>query len=200
MEKKVRGIDVVVEAGRKKKRELPVQFAPNWHGDLYRIGYGAIWRHCERFKTTVSLEHARDAIAEVIASLWEEGKLQVTLQQDKLMLTQEERIQFCKDVVNAYRRQIHEGQKTKAEFTLDIILGLEKYYQWRPGRPEEELEWIDLKESLKQTLTRVDYAACHLLAQGYSKEEVAETLKITRRTLRRRLDRLPAGKLLRILR
>ena len=200
MERKVRGIDVIVEAAeRKKKRELPLQFAPNWSGELNRIGFRAIWRHTKRYTIAFSLEDARDAIAEVIADLWEQDKLQESLQQDKLMLTQEDKVYFCRNVVNAYRRYIHANKKSQAEFTLDVIVGPEKHYQWRPNRPEEELEWIETKESLRQILNKADYAACHLILQGYSQEEVAEMLKIDRRTLRRRLDRLPSGKLLRIL-
>ncbi len=201
MERKTRGINVILEAANKKnKKETPIRFADNWHGELYRIGLKAIERHCNRYRTTVSLEHARDAIADVIADLWEEGKLQGSLQQDKLMLAQEERIQFCRSVVNAYRRYLHAGEKTKAEATLDIILGIGRYYQWRPDGPEAALGWIELKESLRETLSTTDYAACQLLLQGYSQEEAARLLKIDRRTLRRRLDRLPAGRLLRILR
>jgi DNA-directed RNA polymerase specialized sigma24 family protein len=184
---------------RKKKKEVPVQFANNWSGELHRIGYKAVWRHCYRYGISFSLEDVRDAIASAIASLWEAGKLQASLEHEKLMLAQEERIHFCRSVVKAYRRYIH-SSKTQADVTLDVILGMEKYYQWRPNRPEEEISWIELKESLKQTLSRADYIACQLLLQGYSRDEIAETLKITRRTLRRRLDRLPAGKLLRILR
>ncbi len=198
MEKKVRGIDVILRAGRKKKKEVPVRFADNWHGELYRIGFGAIQRHCQRYIIPFSLEDARDAIAEVVASLWEEGKLQATLEQGKLSLEEEDKVRFCWDAVNAYRRFIHPG-KTKADVSLDIILGMGRYYQWRPGSPESELEWVETKESLRQVLSRGDYAACQLLVQGYSKEEVAEILKVTRRTLRRRLDRLPSGRLLRIL-
>jgi len=199
MERKVRGIDVIVEAGRKKKRELPIQFAKNWYGELHRVGFGAIQRHCHRYGIVLNLEDVRDAIAETIADLWEDGKLQASLQQNKLSLSKEDKVQFCKDVVNAYRRQIHEGKKTQAD-ALDIVLGIGRYYQWRPERPENELEWIELKESLRQVLSDIDYAACHLILQGYSREEVAALLKVTRRTLRRRLDRLPAGKLLKVLR
>jgi DNA-directed RNA polymerase specialized sigma24 family protein len=201
MERKVRGIDVIVKAAeRKKKREqLPLQFAPNWHGELYRLGFKAIWRHCQRYTVAFSLEDTRDAIAEVIADHWEKGKLQASLERDELSFSKEDKRQFCWDTVNAYRRQLHAGKKTQAG-ALDIILGMGHYYQWRPEKPEDELEWIELKESLRQTLSRADYIACQLLLQGYSRDEIAETLKITRRTLRRRLDRLPAGKLLRILR
>lgn len=197
-EELARGINKVIEA---KKKELPpIQFAKNWNGELQRIGFKAVWRHCQRYSTAFSIEDTRDAIAEVIASLWEQGKLEASLQQDKLMLAQEERIQFCRSVVNAYRRLIHADQKTKAETTLDIILGMGYFYQWRPGRPEDELRWIELKESLRQTLSPIDYTACHLILQGYSRDEVSGMLKMARRTLRRRLDRLPSGKLLRILR
>jgi len=135
-----------------------------------------------------------------VANFWEEGKLDSSIQQNKLSLEREDKILFCREAVNAYRRYIHSGKKTQAETTLDLIVGIEKFYQWRPGRPEEELSWVELKESLRQTLARTDYAACHLLLQGYSQEEVAEMLKINRRTLRRRLDRLPSGRLLKILR
>ena len=200
MERKVRGIDVIVEAGRKKKKEVPVQFAPNWHGELHRIGYRCIWRHCNRFGVAFSLEDVRDAIAEVVAKFWEEGKLQDTFEEDKLSLEREDKVLFCREVVNAYRRYIHSSGKTQTDVALDLILGAEKYYQWRPSGPEVALNWIETKESLRQILNKADYAACQLLIQGYSKEEVAETLKMDRRTLRRRLDRLPSGKLLRILR
>ena len=201
MEKKVRGIDVILRAAeRKKKRELPLQFANNWSGELNRIGFRAIWRHTKRYTVAFSLEDARDAIAEAIADLFEQGKLQASLEHEKLMLAQEERIQFCRNVVKAYRRYIHSSGKTQTDITLDVILGVEKYYQWRPQSPEEQLEWIELKESLKQTLSRADYVACQLLLQGYTKGEAAKLLKLNRVTLRRRLDRLPAGKLLRILR
>ena len=199
MERKVRGIDVIVEA-KKKKKEVPIQFAPNWHGELHRIGFKAVWRHCYRYGIAFSVEDVRDAIAEVVAKFWEEGKLQASLEHEKLMLAQEDKILFCREVVNAYRRYIHSSGKSQAETTLDLIVGIEKFYQWRPSGPEAALSWVELKESLRQTLTRVDYAACHLILQGYSRDEIAETLKITRRTLRRRLDRLPSAKLLRILR
>jgi len=199
MERKVRGINVVLEA-EKNKKELPIRFAKNWYGELHRVGFGAIQRHCQRYGIVFSLEDARDAVAEVTVDLWEERKLDSSIQQNKLGLSKEEKIQFCRSVVNAYRRLIHADKKTKAETTLDIIIGPEKYYQWRPNGPEAELRWVELKESLRQTLSRTDYAICHLLLQGYPKEQVADMMKITRRTLRRRLDRLPSGKLLRILR
>jgi len=199
MERKVRGIDVILKAADRKKKEIPIQFAPNWNGELNRIGYKAVWRHCHRYNTPFSLEDMRDAAAEVVADFFEQGKLDSSLEENKLNLSQEEKIQFCREVVNAYRRQIHFGRKTQAETTLDVIIGMGRYYQWRPNSPEYELEWIETKESLRQVLSRMDYATCQLLIQGYSKEEVAEILKVTRRTLRRRLDRLPSGKLLRIL-
>jgi len=199
MERKVRGIDVILKAADRKKKEIPIQFAPNWNGELNRIGYKAVWRHCHRYNIPFSLEDMRDAAAEVVADFFEQGKLDSSLEENKLNLSQEEKIQFCREVVNAYRRQIHFGRKTQAETTLDVIIGMGRYYQWRPNSPEYELEWIETKESLRQVLSRMDYATCQLLIQGYSKEEVAEILKVTRRTLRRRLDRLPSGKLLRIL-
>jgi len=199
MERKVRGIDVIVEA-KKKKKEVPIQFAPNWHGELHRIGYKTIWRHCYRYGVAFSLEDVRDSVAEVVANFWEAGKLQASLQEDKLSLSKEDKINFCRDVVNAYRRYLHAGEKTKAEATLDIVLGMGCFYQWRPDGPEAALGWVELKESLRETLSKTDYAACQLLLQGYSQEEAARLLKIDRRTLRRRLDRLPAGRLLKMLR
>jgi len=201
MEKKVRGIDVILRAAERKKnkKEVPVKFAENWHGDLYRLGYRAIQHHCQRYTVVFSLEDARDAIAEVIADLWEKGKLQASLERDELSFSKEDKRQFCWDTVNAYRRQLHAGKKTQVD-ALDIILGMERYYQWRPESPESAVSWIELKESLRQTLSTTDYAICQLLLQGYSKEEAADMMKITRRTLRRRLDRLPSGNLLRILR
>lgn len=196
-EKLARGINKVIDAA--KKKDLPIQFAKNWNGELQRIGFRAVWRHCQRYSTAFSLEDARDAIASAIADLWAEGELDSSLQQDKLDLSREEKIQFCRDVVNAYRRYIHPG-KSQTDLTLDVILGMEEYYQWHPEGPESQLEWIELKESLKQTLSRTDYTVCHLLIQGYSKGQIAGMLKLARKTLRRRLDRLPSGKLLRILR
>jgi DNA-directed RNA polymerase specialized sigma24 family protein len=200
MEKKVRGIDVILRAGRKKKKEVPVQFAPNWNGELNRIGCRCIWRHCYRYGIAFSVEDVRDAIAETVAKFWEEGKLQATIERGKLSLEEEDKVYFCREVVNAYRRYIHSSGKSQAETTLDLIVGIEKFYQWRPGSPEEHLEWIELKESLRQVLSRKDYAACQLLLQGYTKGETARLLKLNRVTLRRRLDRLPSGRLLRILR
>ena len=199
MERKVRGIDVIVKAAeRKKKRELPLQFANNWSGELHRIGYRCTWRQWFRYSIPFSLEDARDAVAETVADFFGEGKLDSSIQQNKLNLSQEDKRHFSWETINAYRRYIHHG-KTKAD-ALDIILGTAKFYQWRPNRPEEEISWIELKESLKQTLSATDYAICQLLLQGYNKEEAAGMMKITRRTLRRRLDRLPSGNLLRILR
>lgn len=196
-EELARGINKVLDASKRKK-ELPVQFAENWHGELQRLGFKAIWRHCQRYGVAFSIEDVRDAIAEAVASLWEEGKLQASLEQNKLSLEREKKIMFCWDAIHAYRRYIHPGKK-QSEITLDVILGMEEFYQWRPAGPEEELNWVELKESLRQTLSNMDYAACHLILQGYSKGQVAGLLKIDRRTLRRRLDRLPAGKMLKIL-
>ena len=200
MEKKVRGISKVLDAAnRNRKKEVPIQFAKNWNGELQRIGFKSIWRHCNRYGVTFSVEDVRDAIAETIADFYEEGKLQASLEQDKLNLSREEKIQFCWDTVTAYRRLIHSGKK-QSDIALDVILGAENYYQWQPAGPEAELNWIELKESLKQTLSNIDYATCQLILQGYSKGEAARLLKLDRRTIRRRLDRLPAGKLLKILR
>jgi len=196
-EELARGMNVILDAANKKK-EVPIQFAENWHGELQKLGFKAIWRHCQRYSIVFSLEDARDAIAEAVANLFEEGKLQASLEHDALSLEREEKIRFCWEAIRAYRRYIHPGKK-QSEFTLDVILGTERYYQWRPESPEKQLEWIELKESLRQTLTRVDYAACQLLLQGYSKGEAARLLKMDRRTIRRRLDRLPSGKLLKIL-
>lgn len=196
-EEMARGINKVLDAA--KKKDIPIRFAENWHGELQRLGYKAIQRHCIRYSIVFSLEDARDAIAEAVANLFEEGKLEASLEQNRLSLEREKKIMFCWDAIHAYRRYIHPGKK-QSEFTLDVILGMEEFYQWRPAGPEAELRWIDLKESLKQTLTRVDYAACQLLLQGYSKGEAARLLKMDRRTIRRRLDRLPSGKLLKILR
>ena len=198
-EELARGMNVILDAANKKK-ELPIQFADNWHGELQRLGFKAVWRHCNRYGVAFSLEDTRDAVAEAVANLWEAGELDSSLEFDKLDLSREEKVRFCWDAIRAYRRLIHEGKKTQSDSTLDIILGTERYYQWRPESPESALSWIELKESLRQTLTRADYAACHLLLQGYSKGQVAGLLKMDRRTLRRRLDRLPSGKLLRILR
>lgn len=197
-QEKARGINKVIDAANKKK-EFPIQFAENWNGELQRLGYKAIWRHCQRYGVAFSIEDVRDAIAEAVANLFEEGKLQASLEQNKLSLEREKKIMFCWDAIHAYRRYIHPGKK-QSDVALDVILGMEEFYQWRPAGPEAELSWIELKESLRQTLTRTDYAACHLILQGYSKGEAARLLKLDRRTLRRRLDRLPAGKLLRILR
>jgi len=199
MEKKVRGIDVILRAAERKKnkKEVPVKFAENWHGELYRIGFGTIQRHCQRYGVVFSIEDARDAVAETVADFFEEGKLDSSIQQNNLNLSQEDKRQFSWETINAYRRYIHHG-KTKAD-ALDIILGTAKFYQWRPDGPEAALNWIELKESLKQTLTRADYIACQLLLQGYTKGETARLLKLNRVTLQRRFNRLPAGKLLRIL-
>ena len=57
------------------KEELPVQFAKNWNGELHRIGFKSIWRHCNRYVVAFSLEDARDAVAEAVAKFFEEGKL-----------------------------------------------------------------------------------------------------------------------------
>lgn len=197
-EELARGINKVLDASKRKK-ELPVQFAENWHGELQRLGFKAIWRHCQRYGVAFSIEDVRDAIAEAVANLFEEGKLEASLEQNKLSLEREKKIMFCWDAIHAYRRYIHPGKK-QSDVTLDVILGAEDYYQWRPEGPESLLGWVELKESLRQTLSRTDYAACQLLLQGYNKEQVAKLLKIDRRTLRRRLDRLPSGKLLKILR
>ena len=197
-EELARGINKVIDAANKKK-ELPVQFANNWHGELQRLGFKAIWRHCNRYGVTFSVEDVRDAIAETIADFYEEGKLQASIEQDKLSMEREEKIRFCWEAIHAYRRLIHSGKK-QSDVALDVILGMEEFYQWQPAGPEAELRWIELKESLRQTLSNIDYATCQLILQGYSKGEAARLLKLDRRTIRRRLDRLPAGKLLKILR
>ena len=53
-EEKARGINKVIDAANKKK-ELPVQFAENWHGELQRLGFKAIWRHCQRYGVAFSI-------------------------------------------------------------------------------------------------------------------------------------------------
>ena len=74
-----RGINVILDAANKKKQELPVRFAENWHGELQRIGYKAVWRHCNRYGIAFSLEDVRDAIAEVIAPFGKKGSFKLPL-------------------------------------------------------------------------------------------------------------------------
>ena len=166
-EELARGINKVLTQ-QIKRREVLIKFAENWHGELQKLGFKAVWRHCQRYSIIFSLEDARDAIAEAVANLFEEGKLAASLEQNKLSLEREKKIMFCWDAIHAYRRYIHPGKK-QSDVALDVILGMEEFYQWRPAGPEEELNWVELKESLRQTLSNTDYAACHLLLQGYSK-------------------------------
>ena len=50
-------------------------FSDTRFGDLCKIGFGAIYRHADRYGLTVAFEHTRDAIQEGILECLEEGIL-----------------------------------------------------------------------------------------------------------------------------
>ena len=101
------------------------------------------------------------------------------------------------------RRAVLRLRKGQAKSIHSVFSGFNA--AWRQYYNTDPVEGVKALEEMGVCVTHPTrggvriYLAEDAPSRRPSTEEVAEILKVTRRTLRRRLDRLPSGRLLRIL-
>ena len=171
-------------------------FSDTRFGDLCRIGFGAIYRHADRYGLKVSLEHTRDAIHEALTECLEEGiLLNADLEGDRVDKIEDHKMrEIARRTVNAYRRFIH---RTNSEEVLSFILedGEERDYliQGVFPAPDRELLLEDMKETLQDLCIGSctgSYLLIALQVNGMNQKEIAKAIGIARKTVKRRIEYL----------
>ena len=171
-------------------------FSNTRFGDLCRIGFGAIYRHADRYGLKVSLEHTRDAIQEALTECLEEG----ILTNKDLEGKREDKIEdqkmreIARRTVNAYRRFIH---RINEEEVLNLILedGEERDYliQGVFPAPDRDLLIEDMRETLQDLCVGPCVTADTILelqVKGLTQKEIARAIGVARKTVSRRIEYL----------
>ena len=171
-------------------------FSNTRFGDLCRIGFGAIYRHADRYGLKVSLEHTRDAIQEALTECLEEG----ILTNKDLEGKREDKIEdqkmreIARRTVNAYRRFIH---RINEEEVLNLILedGEERDYliQGVFPAPDRDLLLEDMRATLEDLCigpSKGSYRILELQVNGMNQKEIAAAIGIARKTVKRRIEYL----------
>ena len=171
-------------------------FSDTRFGDLCKIGYGAIYRHADRYGLRVSFDHVGDAIQEGLTECLEEG----ILTSEDLEGTRVDRVEdhkmkeISRRTVNAYRRFIH---RTNPEETLSFILedGEERDYLIQGTYPATDQDL--LLEDMRATLEDLCIGSCtgsdtilEMQAKGMTQKEIAAAIGIARKTVKRRIEYL----------
>ena len=175
-------------------QEKPL-FSSTRFGDLCRIGFGAIYRHADRYGLTVSLEHTRDAIQEALTECLEEGILDGSdLECERVRIEDYKMKEIARRTVNAYRRFIH---RTNSEEVLNLILddGEERDYliQGVFPAPDSDLLLQDMRATLEDLCigsSEGSYRILELQAEGMNQKEIARAIGIARKTVKRRIEYL----------
>lgn len=168
-------------------------------GDLHKVCYNAINRHCRNYGLKIDMQITADAAQEAITECLELEILRhEDIEERKLAFIQV--IALSRKTVNAYRRELH---KTNAEEFISTVLDegeersvlIEGHYP-SPGRA---LEVRDMMDDLRDTLHFIPggYEVILGLAYGLTQKEVAENLRVARKTVARRVgyvqDKLTTG-------
>lgn len=171
-------------------------FSDTRFGDLCRIGFGAIYRHADRYGLTVSFDHVGDSIHEALTECLEEG----ILTNKDLEGKREDKIEdqkmkeIARRTVNAYRRFIH---RTNKEEILNFILddGEERDYLVQGVFPAADHEL--LLEDMRETIQDLCIGSCtgsdrilELQIEGMNQKEIARAIGIARKTVKRRIEYL----------
>ena len=178
-------------------QERPL-FSSTRFGDLCRIGFGAIYRHADRYGLTVSLEHTRDAIQEALTECLEEGILDGADIEDPMEkrdpIEDPKMREVARRTVNAYRRFIH---RTNKEEVLNFILddGEERDYlqQGTYPAPDRELLLEDMRTTLQDLCVGSctgSYRILDMQIEGMNQKEIAKAIGIARKTVKRRIEYL----------
>ena len=173
-------------------------FSDTRFGDLCRIGFGAIYRHADRYGLTVSFEHTRDAIQEAITECLEEGILVgedlEDLEEKRDPIEDQKMKEIARRTVNAYRRFIH---RTNKEEILNFILddGEERDYlvQGVFPAPDRDLLIEDMRETLQDLCVGPCVTADTILelqVKGLTQKEIARAIGVARKTVSRRIEYL----------
>ena len=176
-------------------QEKPL-FSSTRFGDLCKIGFGAIYRHADRYGLKVSLEHTRDAIHEALTECLEEGILDgPDLEGDRVDKIEDYKMrEVARRTVNAYRRFIH---RTNSEEVLSFILedGEERDYliQGVFPAPDRELLLQDMKATIEDLCVgscKGSYRILEMQVEGMNQKEIASAIGIARKTVKRRIEYL----------
>ena len=171
-------------------------FSDTRFGDLCRIGYGAIYRHADRYGLTVSLEHTRDAIQEALTECLEEGILDGSdLEGDRVDKIEDPKMkEIARRTVNAYRRFIH---RTNKEEILNFILedGEERDYLVQGVFPAADSDLLlqDMRETIQDLCVGPCVTADTILelqVKGLTQKEIARAIGVARKTVKRRIEYL----------
>ena len=171
-------------------------FSNTRFGDLCKIGFGAIYRHADRYGLKVSLEHTRDAIQEALTECLEEGILDgPDLEGDREDKIEDHKMrEISRRTVNAYRRFIH---RTNSEEILSLILedGEERDYlqQGTYPAPDRELLLEDMRTTLQDLCVGSctgSYRILSMQVKGMNQKEIAKAIGIARKTVKRRIEYL----------
>lgn len=178
-------------------QERPL-FSSTRFGDLCRIGFGAIYRHADRYGLRVSLEHTRDAVQEALTECLEEGILvgeDLEDPEEKRDPIEDQKMkEIARRTVNAYRRFIH---RTNSEEVLNLILddGEERDYLIQGVFPavDHDLLLQDMRATLEDLCIGSctgSYRILELQIEGMNQKEIAKAIGIARKTVKRRIEYL----------
>lgn len=171
-------------------------FSSTRFGDLCKIGFGAIYRHADRYGLKVSLEHTRDAIQEALTECLEEGILDGPDLEDPRRdpIEDPKMKEIARRTVNAYRRFIH---RTNKEEILNFILddGEERDYlvQGVFPAPDRDLLLQDMRETIQDLCigpVAGSYTILDMQIEGMNQKEIAKAIGIARKTVKRRIEYL----------
>ena len=173
-------------------------FSDTRFGDLCRIGFGAIYRHADRYGLTVAFDHIGDAVQEALTECLEEGILDGADIEDpkgkRAPIEDQKMREIARRTVNAYRRFIH---RTNSEEILSLILedGEERDYlqQGTYPAPDRELLLEDMRTTLQDLCVGSctgSYRILSMQVKGMNQKEIARAIGVARKTVKRRIEYL----------
>lgn len=171
-------------------------FSNTKFGDLCKIGFGAIYRHADRYGLTVAFDHIGDAVQESLTECLEEGVLtREDLEGERVERIEDQKMrEIARRAVNSYRRLIHH---VDSEEILSYILedGEERDYLIQGTYPAADSDLLleDMRETLKDLCigsSEGSYQIIELQVKGLSQKEIARELRIARKTVARRIEYL----------
>lgn len=170
-------------------------FSNTKFGDLCKIGFGAIYRHADRYGLTVAFDHIGDAVQEGLTECLEEGVLtREDLEGERVRIEDHKMHEIARRTVNSYRRLIH---RVNSEEILSYILedGEERDYLIQGTYPAADSELIleDMWATLEDLCigsSAGSYQIMEMQVKGMTQQEIARELRIARKTVARRIEYL----------
>jgi len=170
-------------------------FSNTKFGDLCKIGFGAIYRHADRYGLKVTFDHIGDAVQEALTECLEEGIIDgADLEGERVRIEDHKMKEIARRTVNAYRRFIH---RINEEEILSYILddGEERDYLVQGTYPAADSDllledmWATL-EDLCIGSSAGSYQIMEMQVKGMTQKEIALELGCARKTVARRIEYL----------